>query len=470
MSEYTAFYMKPDFAGSPQSERAPFIYSPPDFENMSKSEEIKWREQEIERWSEGYTIPDGPHKGYHVCAPQYFELTQTVIRLGRYFARPWWRDIDDFIWNSYENARKEKRDIYYFKRRRASLTSKFIGSEPLRLSLVEPGSMCGFTSCDEDRGRLGMNDKFMVAFNHFDKAWNFSHLTAGDLRALEKANGLPDWWVFRKGVGSRDGHRLRFEFFKKEIIQGEKGNVEKLVGTNEFSEVYYEQTSKSEKDATAFEGATLSYLFVDEFFLHRFANKVRNSAEAALSDGFVKEGTFVTGGSAGDMSHQGVENARKIIEAHATGTSDDIVVFVPGWMGIDKAEEYDEDGRKKKGSIINLMHGYAGRHQKRGKGAWVQQYAYSKRGEAEDWIEKNRAILKKKNDQSELRQFTKAYPLSLDEILDTGGESLLSDDIMAFVRQQKKEIMNNLNDPTKVFAPYDLIMKDGQIIKRSITK
>jgi len=48
----------------------------------------------------------------------------------------------------------------------------------------------------------------------------------------------------------------------------------------------------------------------------------------------------------------------------------------------------------------------------------------SKRGDAEDWIEKNRLILKKKNDQSELRQFTKAYPLSLDEILDTGGESL----------------------------------------------
>lgn len=445
--------------------RAPFIYTPPDFENMSRSEEIAWREQEIERWSEGYTIPDGPHKGYHVCAPQYFELTQTIIRLGRYFTRPWWRDVDDFIWQPYEKARKEKRDIYYFKRRRASLTSKFIGSEPLRLSLVEPGSMCGFTSCDEDRGRIGMNDKLMVTFNHFDKSWNFTHLNAADLRALEKANGLPDWWVFRKGLGSRDGHRIRIEFFKKELIKGDKGDVEKLVGTNEFSEVYYEQTSKSEKDATAFEGATLSYLFVDEFFLHRFANKVRNSADSALSDGFVKEGTFVTGGSAGDMSHQGVENARRIIEEYASGNSDDVVVFVPGWMGIDKAEQYDEEGRKVKGSVINLMEGYSGRHQKRGKGAYIQQYAYSKKEEAIEWIEKNRELLKKRNDPSEYRQFVKAFPLNLDEILDSGGESLLSEDIMLLVKEQKKEIMNNINDPKKVFVPYDLTMVNGEIRK-----
>lgn len=447
---------------------APFIYNPPDFESMSRSEEIAWREQEIERWSEGYTVPDGPHKGYHVCAPQYFELTQTIIRLGRYFTRPWWRDVDDFIWQPYEKARKEKRDIYYFKRRRASLTSKFIGSEPLRLSLVEPGSMCGFTSCDEDRGRIGMNDKFMVAFNHFDKAWNFTNLKAFDLRALEKANALPDWWVFRKGLGSRDGHRVRIEFFQKEITTGKNGNVETLVPTSEFSEVYYEQTSKSEKDATAFEGATLSYLFVDEFFLHRFANKVRNSADSALSDGFVKEGTFVTGGSAGDMSYQGVENARKIIEEHIAGNSDDVVVFVPGWMGIDKAEQYNEDGRKIKGSIINLMEGYAGRHQRRGKGAWIQQHAFSKKDEAIEWIEKNRALLKNRSDPSEYRQFVKAFPLTMEELLDTGGESLLSEDLMTLVREQKKNIMNNINDAKKVFAPYDLRMVNGNIEMKSL--
>jgi hypothetical protein len=54
----------------------------------------------------------------------------------------------------------------------------------------------------------------------------------------------------------------------------------------------------------------------------------------------------------------------------------------------------------------------------------------------------------------------KAYPITLDELLEASGDSLLSDDIMEYARRQKKTI---LNQKDKAFIEYKFKQIDGQL-------
>jgi hypothetical protein len=265
---------------SPEKKKAPYIWQDPEIDKMTKKQEIAWREEEIRRWREGYN---------GIMPSHYFALSQGFIKLpsGK-TVRPWWRDWDAALHEQYESDRKKYNSLYVFKRRRYALTTYFVGFEPLRIALTDKGSVCGFTSCDVPRGNTAYREKLMVAFSNFDANWNYTNLDAKDLKELEKDNGLPDWEVFRTAPGTRDGTKLRIQFLKKEKV----GTLEKFRETTDISEITYAQTSRKESDAAAFEGFTMNYLFVDEFFLHPYANKVYASAEASLSDGFVRTGMF----------------------------------------------------------------------------------------------------------------------------------------------------------------------------------
>lgn len=429
---------------SPEKKSAPYIWQDPEVSKMTKKQEIAWREEEIRRWREGYN---------GITPSHYFALSQGFIKLpsGK-TVRPWWRDWDAALHEQYEADRKKYNSLYVFKRRRYALTTYFVGFEPLRIALTDKGSVCGFTSCDVPRGNTAYREKLMVAFSNFDAQWNYTNLDAKDLKELEKDNGLPDWEVFRTAPGTRDGTKLRIQFMKKEKV----GTLEKFRETTDISEITYAQTSRKEADAAAFEGFTMNYLFVDEFFLHPYANRVYASAEASLSDGFVRTGMFITGGSCGEMSHQGIANARRVIKDSTDGSKES-VFFIPGYACVDKAPEFDEFGNET-GKIVSFMHGNSGNHYIGSRK--IHQPAYSDEKKARDYILSTREKLSKSSDPTKYRQFMKAYPLTLDELLEASGDSLLSDDIMEYARRQKKAI---LNQKEKHFLEYKFKQIDGQL-------
>ena len=165
---------------------------------------------------------------------------------------------------------------------------------------------------------------------------------------------------------------------------------------------------------------------------------------------------FVTGGSCGEMSHQGIANARRVIKDSTDGSKES-VFFIPGYACVDKAPEFDELGNET-GKIISFMHGNSGHHFVGSRK--IHQPAYSDEKRAREYILSTRDKLSKSSDPSKFRQFMKAYPLTLDELLEASGESLLSDDIMEYARRQKKAI---LNQKDKAFIEYKFKLVDGDL-------
>lgn len=437
---------------------APYTWVDPEIKKMTLSEEIAWREQEVRRWRDGYNGLTGSH---------YFMLSQGYVKLpGGITARPWWRDTEAAMHELYTSDFKKRNSLYIFKRRRFGLSTVFGGMEPLRLSLINPGAACAFTSCDVPRGNQMFRQKFLVAFNNFDARWNISKLTAGDLKKLEKDNGihLPPWRVFKTTSGTRDGFQLRMGFYEKQLMDtfGENENDEmcyKLEETGDVSEVRYAQTSKNIKDAAAFEGDTMNYIFVDEFFLHPFAAQVKASSEASLSSDFLRTGMFVTGGSSGEMSKDGIKFAQKVIKEHGLPGSSTSMMFVSGAECVDEAPEYDQHGIPT-GKILNFMYGTS-RKEPNG----IVRHAYSDQERTRTWILKHREVLGRKVDPTDLRQFIKAYPLTMDELLESSAEALLSQDIMELVNAQKKTLTTS-HDPEKMFNEYTIRYSNGNVVVR----
>lgn len=432
---------------------APYIWHDPEIEKMTKKQEIAWREQEIRRWTEGHNGLTGSH---------YFALSQGFIKLpsGR-TVRPWWRDTDAVTHEQYTDDFKRSNSLYIFKRRRYALSTIFGGFEPLRIALTQPGAVAGFTSCDTKRGNEIFREKLSVAFNSFDSRWNISNLDAADLKKLNRDNGihLPEWTVFKRDTGSRDGTMLRIGFYDKkqggqfeDELEDEDEIGFSLMPTGDTSQIAYSQTTRRKEDAAAFEGQTMQYIFVDEFFLHPYANKVLASSESSLSDGFVRTGMFITGGSAGEMSAGGIKQAQKVIKEHGNPASKTSMLFIEGCQCVDKAPELDEHGVET-GNILNFMYGTA-RVDKGG----VMRYAYSDTAKATEWIKQNRSNLEKLEDPTRLRQFIKAYPLVIEEVLESAVEGMLSPDLMELLSRRKTEI---LNDPNQAINGVEMRLKLG---------
>jgi len=437
---------------------APYTWVDPEIKKMSLSEEIAWREEEIRRWSDGHNGLRGSH---------YFMLSQGFVKLPNgSTVRPWWRDTDAGVHEQYNNDFERCNSLYIFKRRRFALSTIFGGFEPLRLSLTNPGAVCGFTSCDVPRGNEMFREKLLVAFNNFDSRWNISNMTAKDLNKLEKDNGvhLPPWRVFKTSPGTRDGTQIRIGFYEKQLGDTFGENAEddmsyKLLPTGDVSQIRYAQTARKKEDAAAFEGSTMKYIFVDEFFLHPFASKVLASSESSLSEDFIRTGMFVTGGSSGEMSTQGIALAQKVLKEMGTPGSTTSVMFIPGSECVDKAPEYDEYGVRT-GKVLNFMYGVS-RKEPNG----IVRPAYSDKEKAKEWILRHREVLSKRVDPTDLRQFIKAYPLSLDEVLESSAEALLSPDLMELVTAQKKMLTTSPN-PSRTFNEYAIKYSNGNIVVR----
>src|SRR3990167_8327918 len=125
-------------------------------DSASRIEKDKFWSREKERWINGHN----GLTGYH-----WFFLTQCLIKnASGEEIRPFWRDVDEDIFNSYELARKERKDILYAKRREVGLTTIFGGAIPICNALIYPGSNSLITSADKDRIKNLFLEKTSVVY------------------------------------------------------------------------------------------------------------------------------------------------------------------------------------------------------------------------------------------------------------------------------------------------------------------
>ena len=364
-------------------------------DNKSSQLEIdKFWDREFARWREGYNSLTPQH---------YFYLTQIKIKnaIGLEI-RPFWRDVDQLIFEAYRECTKKNKDLLIVKRRGVGLSSIFAGIIPIFTCLVYPGSVNLITSADKDRIKDLFMNKTLIAYDNLDqeiKPERSSTRTDGYLNLSKKASD-----------GTYTG--LKSLIVCKETV----------------------------KKPNAFETYRAKSIFLDEFFLHPKANKVRSSAQACVKDDFVKIAPIVLGGSAGIVSKEGAKLGRQLWQD--AQNLDIVNLFLPGWMGVSSVPEL-KDGEPT-GKILNFC-----------------PNGHSQKDKAVEYIEKRREKLIKASDKDPYYTYVKEYPLSIEEIFELHNEGALPDDIIEKLSIQEKII---LNTPPPI-GTYNLVKKvTGEII------
>jgi len=388
-----------------------FVYTPLEFKN--KSDALRYKEQEEQRWYEGYDGLDGMY---------YKFLTQYKLKtVSGQIIRPYWRDGDDYIVSrTTAGCLKNGNDKFTLKRREYGLSSWDGGFMPLEIAQRYPGCNIKMTSYNEDALRVLMENK-VEAMSH--------HVYEDSELAWKKVMGSTPLWKpnFRYRASDQTLH-VDFGGGIKSAITGI-------------------QTSKGPKSAKKMEGDRLMYAFIDEFFLHEFANKVRLSADAARMEGFSRAGMISLGGSAGDSTEDGAARAQDLWYNHKAYEID--IVFLPATLCISKAEERDDHGVKTGRTVSFMINGYS-----------LQQEAY-------EWIGKTRKVLYSLVDKTAYWQFVKQYPLHVEEVFETTTHSLWDAEEKKRFEAQKKRIYVS---PTYVPRTKSLIINSfGEVEMRDST-
>lgn len=379
---------KPKFEYSEYLKRKPS-------ETASDIDKKRFWEQEYERWHKGYK----GLTGYH-----YFFLTQCRIKSAEGTEIiPFWRDVDEFIFEQYDKAIQQQADIIYVKRREVGLTTIFGGVIPICNSLIHAGSNNLITSADKDRIKNLFLEKTCTIYDNLDTEFQPS-----------RANTRVEGFMF---FAKKDTRTSQYTGLKSSIVC--KETVDK---------------------PNAFETYRAKSVFVDEFFLHPKASEVRISAQACVKKGQMKLAPIVMGGSCGITSAEGMKEGVKIWQdAEALNI---ITVFIPGWMGISEAPELDSEG-KPTGNVLNFC-----------------PNGYSDEKAATEWILKTRERLSKAQDKRAYLTFVKEYPLSIQEVFTSSNEGILPPEVMQNVQQQRIRIMN---EPPPVMT-YNLFrLPSGQV-------
>ena len=208
------------------------------------------------------------------------------------------------------------------------------------------------------------------------------------------------------------------------------------------------QTTRSKDAAKNMEGDRIVFAFIDEFFLHPFATDVRASADASRKVGFINAGRISLGGSAGNATEDGARKAMDIWHNHETmGVK---ILFIPGYMSIDWAEERDDRGVKT-GKLIPLTCN-----------------GWSLVEEAKEWIHKTRKVLYSLADKTEYHQFVKAYPIEPEEVFETTGTGAWDADEKSRFEKQKKWIAMNPQDCMKPVVLQD--SPSGQVTYKMVSQ
>jgi len=336
---------------------------------------------EIDRWHDGYAGLSGIH---------YFYLTQgTLVDLDLGLIRPDWRDVDEFIFENYNECTSTSEDLLIFKRREVGLTS-IAGCIMAHLAYTKAESKSLVTSADVDRLQAIFNDKL--------------HPFLDNIHPLFKQN---------KGL-SKDN---------KYIKLAERDNVKKTFeGLN--SEIIGRQTSKEPKDAKAFESSRAIFGFLDEIFLHPRPMEVRDSMQACFKKQMVKIGTLMMGGSTNideiNKTHRGKIDDKRFDTIWGDCEALHIrKIFLPAWMGLYMGSEMDDNGRPT------------------GKRIEIGKNGHSNEKLGTEYIEKERERLSKAKNKRSLISFIKSYPLSVQEVLSTSKHTILEEHIADSLRERK---------------------------------
>jgi hypothetical protein len=343
-----------------------------------KEKELWWGHETQEYWIDGRFGLSGAH---------YFFLTQATIKdaTGQRM-RPVWRDLDDLIYGSYENARKTFWDLMVTKRREAGLSLTFGGVIPVWIALTNPGSTSLLTSADKTRLEEMYKDKTRVIFD-----------------------GLDDF-IRPAIISTRQSGYLHMG--KLETKTGAISGLDSKIITRD--------TVDSPQSLEAFRAM---HIFLDEFFLHPRADIVHRSAQASTKKGFMKVAPIVMGGSAGESSVIGQKKGAELWKNAEIIKM--LTVFLPGWMGIGAAPELDEKGRET-GNVLNFC-----------------PNGHSDEKAATDWILRTRENFDKLDDKSHLESFIKQYPLDIQEVFSANAKGALPADVMSKLQHQERIIMGN---------------------------
>lgn len=346
--------------------------------NATRKEKDIWWNTEMEFWRTGR---------FGLTGAQYFFLSQATIKEATGLRiKPIWRDLDDLIYQSYDEARNTYWDLMVTKRREAGLSLTFGGVIPVWISLTNPGSTSLLTSADKTRLEEMYKDKTRVIYD-----------------------GLDDY-IRPSVISTRQSGYLHM------------GQLDQKTGaiSGLDSKIITRDTVDSPQSLEAFRAM---HIFLDEFFLHPKADVVYRSAQASTKKGFMKVAPIVMGGSAGESSVIGQKKGAELWRNAETIKM--LTVFLPGWMGITAAPELDSKG-KETGKIINFC-----------PNGWSDEKI------ATDWILRTRDNLNKLEDKSFLDSFIKQYPLDIQEVFSANAKGALPADVMAKLNEQERIILGS---------------------------
>lgn len=337
-----------------------------------------WWGQELEYWKTGRFGLTGAH---------YFALTQATVKDARGFKkRPIWRDIDELIYEGYEEAKRTNNDLFITKRREVGLSLVFGGIIPVYIALTRPGSTSLITSADKQRLEELFKNKTRVVFDALDD-------------------------YIRPGVIStrQQGY---LHLGQKNQSTGAVSGLDSQIVTKETVDT-----------PTAFEAYRAAHVFIDESMLHPKADQVYKSAQASVKSGFVKIAPIIIGGSAGESTSVGQKLAMNLW--NNAENLNILTLFLPGNKGIMEAPELDENG-KETGKILNFC-----------PNGWSNEKA------ATEWILKTREKLDKIEDKSFLNSFIKQYPLDIQEVFSFSAEGNLPKHIIDKLNTQERIILSS---------------------------
>jgi hypothetical protein len=374
-----------EFYINPFDTFVPMVVPPPKFDYNSWSKEYlpaenasrkEWGEfylREREKWKIGSHGLTGMHYAYLTVIKIKDRTTGQEIH-------PVWRDVDEIIFGAYEEALKSMSDLIFIKRREVGLTSIFGACIPLINCFIHPGTNQLITSADQKRIADLFKEKVTVAYDGLDER----------IRPARAAFRMTGTMVF----ADKDEKTGRMSGLKSSIICAE-----------------------SSKNPKSLEGYGAKSVFLDEFFLHPKPAEVLASTQASVSRGFVKACPIVMGGSCGETSDEGLKKGRELWEDAEHLKI--ITCFIPGWLGISEAPEYDAEG-KETGKILNFC-----------PNGWSDQAG------ATAWIMQNRKKLSKAKDKSRYVTFIKNYPLTVEEVFTFGAGGILPEEILQKIEEQK---------------------------------
>ena len=343
-----------------------------------KEKNLWWGKETNEYWVEGR---------FGLQPAHYFMLTQATIKTARGTRiRPVWRDLDELIYGSYHEAKNTFWDLMVTKRREAGLSLTFGGVIPIWIALTNPGSTSLLTSADKTRLEEMYKDKLRVVFDGIDA-------------------------YYRPGIiSTRQTGYLHMG--KLDKATGEISGLDSKIVTRDTVE-----------QPTSLEAFRAMHVFLDEFFLHPYADKVYRSAQASTKDGFVKVAPIVMGGSAGESSVEGQKKGAELWKNAEIIKM--LTVFLPGWMGIQQAPELDDRGRET-GKILNFC-----------------PNGHSDEEAATGWIMKTRENLEKLEDKRYLESFIKQYPLTIQEVFTSNSKGALPQDVMTKLAERERILLSN---------------------------